>query len=110
MDKYTFGNTKAAIKLVEILTELNNSNVTGKVGLKLGRFSQMLNELSKVDTSVSIAIGKIVYDKFSQLDNNLPTTVNSFTRNLIQVRYKSWMLENNGSMGKKYRVELLKDK
>ena len=48
VDKNTFGNSKCAIDLADILTKLNNKGITRKTGNMLQSFNNGLNDLQNL--------------------------------------------------------------
>lgn len=103
IDKGTFGNTPAAIKLAEIINERNIPY--RRIGNLLGTFNTILNEMSNVHSKVSITVVKIIRDKFLLDADKFPLEVRSYVKNLIIGKYRHWMVNNEGGVSRFKRKE-----
>jgi hypothetical protein len=104
MDKTTFGKSKSAERLAEILDELNNKKITAKVAKFLVNYNTVLQstfylapgyykykskyiELAQKDRIrlVTHLIEELIYiDATNRLDKmDLPDIVKSFTHNIV---------------------------
>lgn len=90
----TFGNTAAAVRLATFLAQ--DEKQMAKVGNLLSKFSSTLNELTKMDSRMRLGIAKIVMHHYKHLAENYPSTFNTYLSNVISMRYRIW-LENQDS-------------
>lgn len=102
LDSGTFGNSPAAITLVDIINEKNIPHA--KIGKTLSGFNLMLNELSKLDTKISVGLAHIIYIDYKSKMNEFPSEVRTFIENLITAKFRIWMKENRGQKPKKHRT------
>lgn len=103
LDIGTYGNTPAAIKLVEIINEKNiNSYPIGKL---LCAFNTTLNELTKINSRIGIGLVKMVYMQSSEKAKKLNPEISSYVQNVLSTKYKLWIKERNGNIPYKVRKE-----
>lgn len=88
--KHTFGSSKAAETLADILTEHSNARLNAKVSAFLTAHNTMLNQLSNVtDVSVRLAFINMVGDRIKHAYlKNWPERVITYTKNVAQANVK----------------------
>jgi hypothetical protein len=103
LDKGTFGNSPAAIKLVEILNE-NNIRPT-RVANILNSFDKILADISHVNVTSAIKIVTMLYKEYSKKCEFLESPLDTFTHNVLNTKYKMWLKKKNAQMPHKNRPD-----
>lgn len=103
LDKGTYGNTPAALRLVRVINLLQIEDYK-RIGKLLSSFNSTLTEMNKVNTRISVGIVHILYHHYIESTKTLNFHCMSFVRNLISARYRQWQKENNARIPKKFRV------
>lgn len=104
MNVGTFGNTPAAITLAKILIKDENKKYVSRVSRLLQQFGAMLNELSGVDTKVSVGMEHILFHHFIKSCETLPTEIRTFTCNIISMKHRVWNESNDAYTPRKTRI------
>ncbi|QDJ96541.1 hypothetical protein Xoosp13_355 [Xanthomonas phage Xoo-sp13] len=92
LDKHTFGSSKAAETLVDILNEHSNARLNAKVSSFLTNHNYMLNQLSYIkDVSVRLAFINMVGLKIkNESIRNWPPRVVTYAKNVAQSSVKRY--------------------
>lgn len=101
LDLGTFGNTPAAIKLVEIAKEENIS--LRKSAKILQYFNTVVNELKDIDSRIKCGIINMVYEKCTNRCDLLNDKIKTYTLNVLNTKYKQWLVSENGQVPYKIR-------
>jgi len=90
VDKGTYGNSKCAIDLAKILTDINNKGITGKVGKILHNFNCGMDDLSNTK-KMTESFYKIWYIRYKTaiLNKRFPKDVETRVLNLITGKYRN---------------------
>lgn len=90
LDTHTFGDSRAAEVLADMLTKHNNPHYTRKVSSFLSEHNKMLNQISLMtDPHVRVSFINMLADKVRQSRiSNVPTLVESYTKNVAQRKIK----------------------
>lgn len=89
LDKGTFGKTKAAHDLVDILNDLNDSRITRRTSTILQKYHKAVLDILNTK-SITLELLKMWHDKFklSLVHANLPKDVKTRVANVATVRYR----------------------
>lgn len=91
LDKNTFGSTKAAETLADILSKLDNPRVLARVTTFLSEHNQLLNEVSAIrDVHARLTIINMIGDKIKTTKLNWPEKVVSYAKNVAQSKVKMY--------------------
>ena len=104
----TFGDSPAAIILVELLKEVDDTKLASRVGRIIGEFNWTLNEIAKLDARVGIKLVNNFYkEQLTFIDNIplIPKKVKTFLCNVLTMRVRVWVIENHGGIPKKTRIK-----
>ena len=102
MEKYTFGNSKAAVNLSEILTKRNDKKLSSKVSRILVSYFHGLKEIDKIENqSVKTRIIELWCGSYSRNISNLDGEVKSFVDNLLKKERKERQNKIKGNIKKK---------
>lgn len=97
LDSRTFGSSKAAISLVEILNKNNNPKEVTKVSRKLIEFNKSLRDLTNSKSVIKPHLGNLLLKEVIEGVNgsfNISEEAKSFVVNVIKTAYRVWLTEN----------------
>lgn len=103
LDKGTFGNSPAAIKLVEIINEKNVK--PAKIAKILTSFDKILADISHVNVTSAIKIVSLLYKEYSNKCKTLESPLDTFTHNVLNTKYKMWLKKKNTQIPHKNRPD-----
>lgn len=91
LNSNTFGSTKAAEKLVEILNKTNSSFITGKVTHIIGEYKNEIQKLNVIDDkrlkkALLLNRRNYYFDLIEKINGT--DDLKSFTKNVISTFYK----------------------
>jgi hypothetical protein len=88
MKETTFGNTTAAINLVNILTKFSNK-YTKKVGRSLDKFTRGLRQIQMInDLDIKLSMMSLWRKAALEQTENLPDEIKRFTKNVLIAKYR----------------------
>lgn len=89
VEKNTYGDSRCAIDLAQILTDINNKSITKKVGKLLHDFNCGMTDLANTK-KLTESFYKILYSlyKTKTLNKKFPRDVETRVLNLITARYR----------------------
>lgn len=97
MDKHTFGDTPAAVRLKEILEEKYDSSLRRYVSKRMVKFREILSEVEKIKSrSHQKYLVDLLMKDFRKKtqENNWPEEVGTFFLNVINSDYKEFVNED----------------
>lgn len=97
----TFGNSAAAVTLAKMVS--TDEKQMAKVGKVLSNFSLTLHELNKIDSRISLNLGKIIMLQTKAAIDKYPETYKTYLANVISMRYKIWVSSKKGQTPYKTR-------
>lgn len=104
INKFTFGNSPAALVLAAMVNEQNYP--TNKISKILNGYSTMVNAIKDVDLNHRITLVNILYTQYKQGCDSLPTPFNTYTKNVLNTTHKKWYAEHYVGRRKNKRNEL----
>lgn len=101
LDKNTFGDSPAAIVLVDIINErkLRSDKVTNI----LVSFNSKIRDLNGVNVTTAIYIMHLVYQDHINKCDSLPEPLNTYTKNVLSTIFKNWQKRKNVIQPRKNR-------
>lgn len=101
LDRNTFGDSPAAIVLVDIINErkLRSDKVT-KI---LVSFNSKIRDLNGVNVTTAIYIMHLAYQDHINKCDSLPEPLNTYTKNVLSAIYKNWQKRKNVRQPRKNR-------
>lgn len=103
LDKGTFGNSPAAIKLVEIMNEKNVKPT--KIAKILTSFDKILADISHVNVTSAIKIVGLLYTEYTIKCKTLESPFDTYTHNVLNTKYKMWLKKKNAQLPRKNRPD-----
>ena len=103
LDKGTFGDFPAAIKIVELMNERRLR--PGRIARILTSFDKMLADISHVNVTTGITIAGLLYKEFTVRCKSLESPFDTYTHNVISTKYKMWLKKKNAQMPRKNRPD-----
>lgn len=95
LDPFTFGNSKAAVIIVEILNEINNEKITHKVSSFLTRYNTLIRHTQDIkDETSRRIIGYMLIEKINKSILEVPDRVMSYMKNVAISRVKDKLIRN----------------
>lgn len=92
LNEFTFGKTKAAVALADILTKLNDKNITAYITSMLSHSNMIVKELDNIHNSTTRAYLLSLHsgDVATRLNANplLPLRVATYANNVAQSKIK----------------------
>lgn len=97
MKETTFGNTKAAISLVNVLTKFSNK-YTKKVGRLLDKFTRGLQQIQMInDLDIKLSMMSLWRKAALEQTENLPDEIKRFTKNILIAKYREIIRKHHQS-------------
>ena len=104
LDPRTFGGSRAAEVLVEIL-KTHDFKTIRKIGRFWSYYTETLSELTKLNSKVAIRISGVVYHKAITDTDVFSSDIKTFLRNIVSTKYKIFLNEMDGLTPYKKRVD-----
>lgn len=93
LDAFTFGNSKAAITLVDILNETDNEKITQKVSGFIVRYHQLIKHAQDIkDPTTRSIVGYMFIEKINNSTLEVPDKVKSFMKNVVIGKIKDKLI------------------
>ena len=101
IDEKTFGDSLAAITMVQIINErgLNHK----KPARLLTRFDKIANDLNHVDVTSAIHLMNLLYKESLEMCGSFEKPLDSYTQNVLSSKFKKWQIKKNALTPKKNR-------
>jgi hypothetical protein len=101
LDDRTFGDSPAAINMVQIINERGLN--PRKPSRLLNRFNKILVDLNHVDLTTAIHVVNLVYLESYEKCETFEEPLNTFTQNILSTKFKQWQIRKNALGLKKNR-------
>lgn len=89
LDKYTFGNSLAAITLADILSAEKNDHLTARVSRYIRQNASTLRHVSSIKcANTRLRLINMIGDDIKQAKLKFPARVLSYTKNVAQAKVK----------------------
>lgn len=93
LDPFTFGNSKAATTLVEILNEIDSEKVTQKVSGFIVRYHSLIKHVADIkDPTTRSIVGYMFIEKINKSTLEVPDRVKSFMKNVVIGKIKAELI------------------
>lgn len=93
LDPFTFGNSKAATTLVDILNEIDSEKVTQKVSGFIVRYHSLIKHVEDIkDPTTRSIVGYMFIEKINNSTLEVPDKVKSFMKNVVIGKIKDKLI------------------
>lgn len=93
LDPFTFGNSKAATTLVDILNEIDSEKVTQKVSGFIVRYHSLIKHVEDIkDPTTRSIVGYMFIEKINKSTLEVPDKVKSFMKNVVIGKIKDKLI------------------
>jgi hypothetical protein len=101
LDERTFGDSPAAITMVNIINERGLDS--RKPARLLNRFDKIVNDINHVDVTSAIHLMHLLYKESYEKCETFEEPLNTYTQNVLATKFKIWQKRKTTLTPKKNR-------